>query len=99
MYVVIVFYFSYFHVLTLSFFFSFLSVGGGVWVSEWVGGWVNVRVVCLCVCVSVCVERSTWPFLIEYLCLTCVNKKLTKEWMYFFLDDAERTGMYPKKII
>jgi hypothetical protein len=38
-------------------------------------------------------------FLIEYLCITCVMKKLTKEWLYFFLDDAERTGMYPKKSI
>merc|ERR1711865_190991 len=38
------------------------------------------------------VVGSTWPFLIEYLLLTCVNKRLTQEWMYSFLDDAERTS-------
>lgn len=35
---------------------------------------------------------NTRPFLFEYLCLTCVNKKLTQEWMYAFLGDAERKG-------
>lgn len=38
------------------------------------------------------VVSSTWPFLLEYLCLTCVNKRLTQQWMYPFLDDAERSG-------
>ena len=35
---------------------------------------------------------STWPFLLEYLLLTCLNKRLCGMWMYPFLEDAQRQG-------